>query len=129
MACSMPIQRLRIPSPLLATHLERNNIFYLLPHLFINHIRYGLVARICRSHAVPTRPGFNSPCRNHFFLLLHRILPISFCYPSLLFVLGAAEFLLVGEQWRRFRYRLRMDMRDENLSVVTAVCRILMRRM
>jgi hypothetical protein len=24
------------------------------------------VARICRSHAVPTRPGFNSPCRNLF---------------------------------------------------------------
>jgi hypothetical protein len=31
------------------------------------HIRYGLVARICRSHAVPTRPGFNSPCRNYLF--------------------------------------------------------------
>jgi hypothetical protein len=31
------------------------------------YIRYGLVARICRSHAVPTRPGFNSPCRNYHF--------------------------------------------------------------
>jgi hypothetical protein len=31
------------------------------------YIRYGLVARICRSHAVPTRPGFNSPCRKPSF--------------------------------------------------------------
>jgi hypothetical protein len=44
------------------------------------NIRYGLVARISRSHTVffvaqlgPRRPGFNSPCRNHFcssFVLL-----------------------------------------------------------
>jgi hypothetical protein len=82
-----------------------DDIFYLTIHLFTNHIRYGLVARICRSHAVPTRPGFNSPCRNHFFLPLHLILPISFCHPSPPFLLGlalsmphrdAAESLLAG---------------------------------
>jgi hypothetical protein len=43
-----------------------------------SHIRYGLVARISRSHTVfsvtqlgPRRPGFNSPCRN-FLLLVDR---------------------------------------------------------
>ena len=39
---------------------------------FPSSIRYGLVARVCRSQGLtdqlePTRPGFNSPCRNHFF--------------------------------------------------------------
>jgi hypothetical protein len=39
------------------------------------NIRYGLVARICRSHRVvryqaPARPGFDSRCRKHSFCLL-----------------------------------------------------------
>jgi hypothetical protein len=50
------------------------NILFLTPK-FSSIIRYGLVARICRSHqssslTAPTRPGFDSRCRNSLFLRL-----------------------------------------------------------
>jgi hypothetical protein len=50
-------------------HISARNIFHDDRKCF-NNIRYGLVARISRSHTVffatqlgPRRPGFNSPCR------------------------------------------------------------------
>jgi hypothetical protein len=60
-------------------------------NICFNNIRYGLVARISRSHTVlskeqlgPRRPGFNSPCRKTFscsLLMFSIIQNVLFCFP------------------------------------------------
>ena len=88
-------------APLTTTSSIATTTFILLPFLQCSiKVRYGLVARICRSHlaesvhcTVPARPGFDSRCRKMFFLLFLLFLHQSRCV-GVSTVYSCSEFLL-----------------------------------